>query len=263
MFFGFKHIIIALAYLFKKVECFNINNLLNRRIFLTNTLASNGLINLNANANNKKIILLNDENDNDNDNDNNNNNNNDINYESLKILQRNNNNRVNNNIYFTGGLNDETCFKLTEALMHHRNQALSNDKYPPYINLFIQSPGGSLLPTLAVVDEIKNLGIPVYTYIRGYAASAATLLSVAGTQRFMYKHSLAMIHGVKLQEQEVSSLTDIKDLNANVDTFMNIVKNIYLENTSMDEELLEYLFYHDLWMNSTQAHDYGLVDKII
>jgi len=253
MFFGFKHIIIALAFSFKNVECFNINNLLNRRVFITNTLASNGLINLNAN--NKKILLLNDENDY----------NNDDNYmdSSLKILQRNNNNRVNNNIYFTGGLNDETCFKLTEALMHHRNQALSNDKYPPYINLYIQSPGGSLLPTLAVVDEIKNLGIPVYTYIRGYAASAATLLSVAGTQRFMYKHSLAMIHGVKLQEQEVSSLMDIKDLNANVDTFMNVVKNIYLENTSIDEQLLEYLFYHDLWMNSTQAVEYGLVDEII
>jgi ATP-dependent Clp protease protease subunit len=261
MFFGFKHIIyiIALVSSFKNVECFNINNLLNRRIFLTNTLASNGLINLNANANNKKIILLNDGNDHNNEDNNGNN----INYESLKILQRNNNNRVNNNIYFTGGLNDETCFKLTEALMHHRNQALSNDKYPPYINLFIQSPGGSLLPTLAVVDEIKNLGIPVYTYIRGYAASAATLLSVAGTQRFMYKHSLAMIHGVKLQEQEVSSLTDIKDLNANVDTFMNVVKDIYLENTSMDEQLLEYFFYHDLWMNSTQALDYGLIDEII
>lgn len=256
MFFGFKHIIIALAFSFKNVECFNINNLLNRRVFITNTLASNGLINLNAN--NKKILLLNDEND-----DNNEDNNGDINYESLKILQRNNNNRVNNNIYFTGGLNDETCFKLTEALMHHRNQALSNDKYPPYINLFIQSPGGSLLPTLAVVDEIKNLGIPVYTYIRGYAASAATLLSVAGRQRFMYKHSLAMIHGVKLQEQEVSSLMDIKDLNANVDTFMNVVKNIYLENTSIDEQLLEYLFYHDLWMNSTQALEHGLVDEII
>lgn len=253
MFFGFKHIIIALAFSFKNVECFNINNLLNRRVFISNTLASNELINLNAN--NKKILLLNDENDY----------NNDDKYmdSSLKILQRNNNNRVNNNIYFTGGLNDETCFKLTEALMHHRNQALSNDKYPPYINLFIQSPGGSLLPTLAVVDEIKNLGIPVYTYIRGYAASAATLLSVAGTQRFMYKHSLAMIHGVKLQEQEVSSLMDIKDLNANVDTFMNIVKDIYLENTSIDEQLLEYLFYHDLWMNSTQALEHGLVDEII
>lgn len=255
MFFGFKHIIyiIALAFSFKKVECFNINNLLNRRMFISNTLASNGLINLNAN--NKKILLLNDENEY----------NNDDNYmdSSLKILQKNSNNRVNNNIYFTGGLTDESCYKLVEALMHHKNLALTDDKYPPYINLYIQSPGGALLPTLAVVDEIKNLEVPVYTYIRGYAASAATLLSVAGTQRFMYKHSLAMIHGLKLQEQEVTSLMDIKDLNANVDTFMNVVKDIYLENTNMDEQTLENFFYHDLWMNSTQALNYGLIDEII
>ena len=253
MFFGFKHIIIALAFSFKNVECFNINNLLNRRVFITNTLASNGLINLNAN--NKKILLLNDENDY----------NNEDNYmdSSLKILQKNTNNRVNNNIYFTGGLTDESCFKLTDALIHHKNLALTDDKYPPYINLYIQSPGGALLPTLAVVDEIKNLGVPVYTYIRGYAASAATLLSVAGSQRFMYNHSLAMIHGLKLNEQESSTLLDVKDLNANVDTFMNIIKNIYLENTNMDEETLENFFYHDLWMNSTQALDYGLIDEII
>ena len=241
--------IIALLSSFNKIECFN---LINRRTFLSNTLASSGLINIQANANNsnKKLVLL-DEDDNQ------------EYYSSLKILQKNTNNRVNNNIYFTGGLNDETCFKLTEALLHHKNLALTDDKYPPYINLYIQSPGGSLLPTLAVVDEIKNLRVPVYTYIRGYAASAATLLSVAGSQRFMYKNSLAMIHGLKLNEQESSTLLDVKDLNANVDTFMNIIKNIYLENTKMDEETLENFFYHDLWMNSTQALDYGLIDEII
>lgn len=244
--------IIALLSSFNKIECFNFINLMNRRTFLANSLASSGLINIQANANNsnKKLILLDDDDKQDY-------------YSSLKILQKNTNNRVNNNIYFTGGLTDESCYKLVEALIHHKNLALTDDKYPPYINLYIQSPGGALLPTLAVVDEIKNLEVPVYTYIRGYAASAATLLSVAGTQRFMYKNSLAMIHGLKLNEQESSTLLDVKDLNANVDTFMNIIKNIYLENTNMDEELLEYFFYHDLWMNSTQALDYGLVDEII
>lgn len=247
MFLNFKHIICIFALLssFKKCECFNVNNIINRRTFIDNTLSSSHLINLNN-------VNINEYDDNENN----------IN-SSLKILQRNNKNKVDNNIYFTGGLTEETCFKLTELLLYHKNEALINDKYPPYINLYIQSPGGSLMSTLAVVDEIKNLGIPVYTYIRGYAASAATLLSVAGTRRYMYKYSLAMIHGVKLQEQEVSTLLDIKDLNTNVDTFMNIVKNIYLENTNMDEELLEHLFYHDLWINSTQSLEYGLVDEIV
>lgn len=259
MFFGFKHIIIVVMLLssFNECKCFNIYTLLNRRTLIANSLATSGLININANANysNKKLYLPNSDDNNDNDDN--------KNYESLKILQKNTNNRVNNNIYFTGGLNDETCFKLTEALLLHKKQALIDDKYPPYINLYIQSPGGSLLPTLAVVDEIKNLGVPVYTYIRGYAASAATLLSVAGTRRFMYNHSLAMIHGLKLNEQDPTTLLDVKDLNANVDTFMNIIKNIYLENTNIDEQTLENFFYHDLWMNSTQALHYGLIDEII
>lgn len=141
--------------------------------------------------------------------------------------------------------------------------ALTQQDYPNHINLYIQSPGGSLLPTLALVDEMKNLGVPIYTYIRGYAASAATLLSVVGSQRFMYNHSVLMIHSVKLQEQQPSSLLDVKDLNTNVDVFMEIIKNIYLENTNIDSKTLDELFNHDIWMNSNKALKYGLIDTII
>lgn len=254
MFFGFKHImyIIMILSSFNIIECFNFINLINRRTFLTNSLTSSVLFNIQSNANNsnKKIILLDEDN-------------NEDYYSALQILKKNNNIRANNNIYFTGLLTDESCYNLAEALIHHKNLALTDDKYPPYINLYIQSPGGSLLPTLAIVDEIKNLEIPVYTYIRGYAASAATLLSVSGSQRFMYKNSLAMIHGIKLNEQEPGTLLEVKDLNENVNTFMSIIKNIYLENTNINEETLENYFYHDLWMNSTQALEYGLVDIII
>tara|TARA_B100000902_G_C27316139_1_gene921437 strand:+ start:3289 stop:4107 length:819 start_codon:yes stop_codon:yes gene_type:complete len=169
----------------------------------------------------------------------------------------------NNNIYFTGGLNEETCFKLTESLISHKNNALTNQDYPNHINLYIQSPGGSLLPTLAVVDEIKNLGVPVHTYIRGYVASAATLLSVMGSRRFIYEHSIMMVHGLKIYDSSISSLLAVKDLNTNVDVFMGLVKKIYMENTNIDEDALENLFYHDIWMNSSLALDYGLVDEII
>lgn len=170
----------------------------------------------------------------------------------------------NNNIFFTGSLTEETCFKLSAALIEHKNQALINDKYPNHINLYIQSPGGSLLPTLALVDEIKNLEIPVYTHIRGYAASAATLLSVVGAKRLIYNNSVMMIHGIKFSEENsVTNLLETKDLNDNVDLFMSIIKNIYLENSNIDEDTLNHMFYHDKWIGSKQALDYGLVDEII
>ena len=43
---------------------------------------------------------------------------------------------------------------------------------------------------------------------------------------------------------------------------MNNLRNIYLENTKLSEEQLDKLLLRDLWLNSTTALEYGLVDKI-
>jgi ATP-dependent protease ClpP protease subunit len=166
------------------------------------------------------------------------------------------------NIYFNGELNDESCFKLTEALMHHKNNLMTNSEHGNHINLYIQSPGGALLPTLAVVDEILRSEIPVYTYIRGYAASASTLISVAGHHRIMYNHSLMMIHSVRTH-QEVNTYNEVKDIYENLDLFMKIVKDIYLENTNIDKKLLDELLLKDSWITSSRALELGLVDQII
>ena len=249
---SFKHLSCLLfGLLISNSNQFNLDNFLSRRNFFKTTISSSGLIHLNAN----KIFLDEDTEENMDAND--------FNILTDNINPNKRSNFINNNIYFTGSLNEETCFKLTDALISHKNMALTNQDYPNHINLYIQSPGGSLLPTLGVVDEIRNLGVPVYTYIRGYAASAATLLSVAGSQRYMYNHSVLMIHSVKLYDQQPNTLLDVKDLNTNVDIFMNIVKNIYLENTNIDIQTLDDLFSHDIWMNSTLALEYGLIDEII
>ena len=268
-----KKILLCLLFgsLISNSNQYNLANLISRRNLLKSSMSSLGFISLNAN----NLYLGGEAEDEDEDKekgekqqDYNKNkvDNNKISEFELLTDNINSNKKsrfLNNNIYFTGGLNEETCFKLTEALISYKNNALTNQDYPNHINLYIQSPGGSLLPTLAVVDEIKNLGVPVHTYIRGYAASAATLLSVVGSRRFIYEHSLIMIHGLKIDDSSISSLLDVKDLNTNVDVFMGLVKKIYMENTNIDEYALENLFYHDIWMNSSRALDYGLVDEII
>lgn len=166
------------------------------------------------------------------------------------------------NIFFNGELNDESCFKLSEALLNHKNNLILNSDQGNHINLYIQSPGGSLLPTLGVVDEILNSEIPVYTYIRGYAASAATLLSVAGKHRLMYNHSLMMVHCVRTH-QEITTYNEVKDIYENLDVFMKIIKDIYLDNSNIDEKLLDELLLKDSWLTSSQSLKYGLIDEIL
>ena len=141
---------------------------------------------------------------------------------------------------------------------------MTNDKAENHINLYIQSKGGALLPTLAVVDQIKNSPIPVHTYIRGYTASAATLLSVVGSKRFIYKHSLLMIHGLKFSDENiVADLNELNDMNYNTNLMLSIIKDIYLENTNLNERDLEKMFLCDRWMSSHDALMYNIVDEII
>lgn len=163
---------------------------------------------------------------------------------------------IKNNIYYSGPISDESIFAITSNLI--TQQYRDNTE----INLHIQSPGGALLPTLGLVDLIRTSDIPINTYIDGYVASAATLISIVGTNRFMSKHGTMLIHQLKMGA-EYGKYNEIKDYAANAETLMNIIKELYLENSNMDTETLNYLLDHDLWLNSTRCKEYGLVDILL
>ena len=163
---------------------------------------------------------------------------------------------IKNNIYFSGSLTDESIFAITSNLINIQN----NDNTE--INLHIKSQGGSLLPSLGLVDMIRTSDIPINTYIDGYAASAATLISIVGANRLMNKHGVMLIHQLKMGA-DYSKYNEIKDYADNADTLMNIIKDLYLEYAKLDEKKLDYLLDHDLWLNSTSCKEYGLIDIII
>lgn len=159
------------------------------------------------------------------------------------------------NIY--GPITAEGCFHIQEQL----DNIIKQNKYFK-INMYIQSTGGSLLPTFALVDYIKRSSIPIDTYINGFVASAATLISVSGNKRYITKNSLFLIHSLRAGIGEVN-FNQLEDHYLNSGNMMNIVKNIYKENSEIDDEKLEYLLQHDLWLNATECLKYKLVDFII
>ena len=165
------------------------------------------------------------------------------------------------NIYFNDQINENTCLKLSSLINSYQNNIYKSGIKNTHINLYIQSQGGALLPALAIVDEIKNSKVPIWTHIRGYAASAATLLSVAGKKRLMYNHSLMMIHNVRT-ETTVIDYRSVEDTYNTMDLFSNTIKNIYLDNSNLTSEQLDKLLEHESWLNSTMALKYGLVDNI-
>ena len=163
-----------------------------------------------------------------------------------------------NQIYFYSDLTDQSVFKLNTNILYLANTLPPNGER----DIHIQSGGGSLLPSLSTVDLIRTTDLPINTYIEGYAASAATLISVVASKRFITKNSVMLIHQLKMGT-EYSKYNEIEDYFNNAETLMEIVKNIYLENTHLEQNLLSELLSKDLWLNSSFCKSNGLVDIII
>jgi len=147
---------------------------------------------------------------------------------------------------------------LSVKLLHVGN---SYDVPAPPIRLHINSPGGSLLDGLAAVDYIKNSKIPVHTIIDGSAASAATLMSVVGTRRYIHRHSFMLIH--QLSSGLFGKYEEMVDDFENSTKLMNTIQGIYKKYTKIPDKTLKDLLKRDLWLDSATCIKYGLVDEII
>tara|TARA_Y100000389_G_C17466258_1_gene525910 strand:- start:447 stop:1172 length:726 start_codon:yes stop_codon:yes gene_type:complete len=158
----------------------------------------------------------------------------------------------------------ESCAALTSYLkqldMNSKKLKIEYGQTFP-IRLHIQSGGGMLMPTFYVCDLIKDLDTPVHIYVDGFVASAASLISVCGTKRFMTKHSFMLIH--QLQSESSGRLNEMKDEITNLDFFMENAKDIYYKNSKISQTTLDNLLSNELWINAEQCLQLGLIDEII
>ena len=172
---------------------------------------------------------------------------------------------ANNNIYFYGAVSESSTLqlktKLEELDLHLQTIAIHYKIDAPPIHLHIQSYGGSLLHTFYIMDVIKLLKTPVYTYVDGFAASAATLMSVCGKRRFMTESSVMLVH--QLSSGASGKFEEIKNEYSNLVEFMEIIKKTYLNYGNISSQELDALLKQDLWLNSAKSLEYGFVDEII
>lgn len=172
---------------------------------------------------------------------------------------------IDNNIYFYTDVSTSSCFQLIKALrrldIECQEKALRENLENTHINLHIHSYGGDLFAGFAVIDVIRTMKTPVYSYIEGMAASAATIISVVCDRRYIYKYSYMLIHQLsggmwgKFQEME-DDFKSSKDL-------MNDIKNIYVAHTNLKKRELKDILKHDLWWNSDKCLESGLVDEVL
>lgn len=172
----------------------------------------------------------------------------------------------NNQIFFYDDITRQSIYSFNKQLdITSKSIQLLNINYNlpiiPSIEVFINSEGGEVLSAFSAADRIKSSKVPVYSYVEGFCASAATLLSVCANKRYIRKNSFMMIH--QLSGGIWGAFETIKDETHNMELLMKCIKNIYLEHTTISENDLVEILKHDTYLSSEECIKYGLVDEII
>jgi ATP-dependent Clp protease protease subunit len=166
---------------------------------------------------------------------------------------------LNDRIVFIGTAIDDHIANLVVAQMLFLQMADPKKD----INLYINSPGGSVTAGLAIYDTMQFVTCDVATYCVGIAASMGAVLLAAGTRgkRYALPNSDIMIHQVSGGAQGTAS-----DVERTVEWMFKIKKrliHILSQHTGKSEEQIGIDSDRDYWMSADEAKAYGVVDEVV
>lgn len=173
-------------------------------------------------------------------------------------------------VRFCSPVTSESCLRLVDAIeeANDEREALVNsvasfasvDALPP-IHLHVSSFGGDLHAGLWVSDvlsKIENL----HTHADGLVASAATLLTVVGSMRYMTPHSMMLLHQPSLSLGDDVKYHLLKDEFVNMKTCMDQLIDVYKSHSFLTETQIAQILANEQSFTSADCLKYGLIDKI-
>ncbi len=162
-------------------------------------------------------------------------------------------------IIFLGGAIDDYMANIVIAQLIF----LAHEDPKKDIQLYINSPGGSVTSAMAIYDTMNFIKPDVSTICVGIAASAAAVLLSSGAKgkRFCLPNSEVMIHQVMGGAEGQAS--DIAIAAKHILRTKDNLNKILAKNTGKTPKEVESDAERDYWMTSDEAKKYGIVDDII
>jgi ATP-dependent Clp protease, protease subunit len=140
---------------------------------------------------------------------------------------------------------------------------LESDDPDKEINLYINSPGGSVSAGLGIYDAIQHIKCPVNTTVVGLAASMGALLLAAGSgKRYALPNSRIMIHQPILNGVG-GQVTDIEITAREALKTKEQMAAILSKHTGQSVERIKEDTERDRWLSADEAKAYGLVDEVV
>jgi ATP-dependent Clp protease protease subunit len=163
------------------------------------------------------------------------------------------------NIIFLGTPIDDNIANVIIAQMLF----LSGEDPEKDIQLYINSPGGSITAGLAIYDTMQYIRSPVSTVCIGQAASMGSLLLAAGAKgkRFSLPNSRIMIHQPSGGAQ--GQATDIEIQAREILALRARLNEIYVRHTGQPLEIISSAVERDKFLSPFEAKEFGLLDEVV
>ena len=162
-------------------------------------------------------------------------------------------------IVFLGGtVTDDVANLITAQLLF-----LESEDPEREINMYINSPGGSVTAGLAIYDTMQFVKPPVSTLCVGQAASMGSFLLAAGAKgrRYALPHSRILIHQVSGGFEGQAADIEIQAREALRQS--EILNDVLAHHTGKSVKQIEKDTDRDNFMSAAQAVEYGLIDEVI
>lgn len=163
-----------------------------------------------------------------------------------------------NIVFIEGQIGDELANHIVAQLLYLESEDPEKD-----INLYINSPGGSITAGMAIYDTMQFIRPDVTTICLGQCASMAALLLTAGTKgkRFALPNSRILIHQPSGGAQ--GQATDIRIMAEEIIRMRELTSQIIAKHSGQSFETVERDVERDRIMSAMQAKEYGLIDEVI
>ena len=161
-------------------------------------------------------------------------------------------------VFISGELNDDMANAIVAQLLFLQSQDPKKQ-----INVYINSPGGSVTAGLAIYDTMQFVSCPVATYCIGQAASMGAVLLTAGAKgmRHALPNSRIMIHQPWGGAEGKAS--DIEITAKEILRLKEILNRILADHAGKDYEDVVRDTDRDFFMSAAEAQKWGLIDKVV
>ncbi len=161
-------------------------------------------------------------------------------------------------VFISGEVNDDMANAIVAQLLFLQSQDPKKQ-----INVYINSPGGSVTAGLAIYDTMQFVSCPVATYCIGQAASMGAVLLTAGAKgmRHALPNSRIMIHQPWGGAEGKAS--DIEITAKEILRLKEILNRILADHAGKDYEDVVRDTDRDFFMSAEEAKKWGLIDKVV